>query len=132
MGASLGAVARHGYDKLTLLTSPGLASFGLWLEQLVAESTGKLGRGVVPVDGEPWGPSPSDYSPDRVFVALSLKDEGEPATRFADSLAAAGHPFLRWELDSRESLGGQFFRWEVAPAILGSLLEVEPLDEPVA
>jgi transaldolase / glucose-6-phosphate isomerase len=129
LGAVLGMAARHGYDKVTLLPSPSLAPLGSWLEQLVAESTGKEGRGVVPVDGEPPA-SPASYGPDRIFVAFSLEGEHQETERRADQLAAAGHPVLRWRLKEREQLAAEFYRWEVATAILGSLLQVDPFDEP--
>lgn len=129
LGAAIGAAARQGYDKLTLLTSPTLASLGGWLEQLVAESTGKLGRGVVPVDGEPWA-DPGAYSPDRLFVSLSLEGESKALEAFTDKLVAAGHPAIRWRLPEREALGAEFFRWEVATAIAGAITEVDPFDEP--
>ena len=129
LGAALAAAARHGFDKVTYVASPSLEPLGAWLEQLLAESTGKEGRGVVPVEGEPWG-EPRDYGPDRIFVAGSLKGEEGPVEAFADRLAAAGHPVLRWQIEEKEGLGAEFFRWEIATAVLGALLEVDPFDEP--
>ncbi|MBI5837925.1 MAG: glucose-6-phosphate isomerase [Candidatus Eisenbacteria bacterium] len=129
LGAALGMAARHGFDKLTFLPSPSLAPLGSWLEQLVAESTGKSGRGVVPVDGEPRAAA-SAYGPDRVFAAFSLEGEHRENEAFAAELAALGHPVLTWRLPEREALAAEFFRWEVATAVLGALLEVDPFDEP--
>ena len=130
LGAVLGTLARLGRDKLTLLFSPGLASLGTWIEQLVAESTGKAGRGIVPVDGEPLA-DPDAYGPDRVFVAMGLAGEPEPlapATRRA--LAARGHPVICWRLRDPLELGAEFLRWEIATATAGAVLGINPFDEP--
>ncbi|HVP38607.1 MAG TPA: hypothetical protein VMS93_05415 [Candidatus Saccharimonadales bacterium] len=129
LGAALGMAARHGFDKLTFVPSPSLAALGSWLEQLVAESTGKEGRGVVPVDGEPAAAAAA-YGQDRVFAVFSLEGEHQENERAAAELAALGHPVLQWRLPEREALGAEFFRWEVATAVLGALLEVDPFDEP--
>jgi hypothetical protein len=130
LGAIAGGCARAGADKLTLLLSPKLAPFGAWVEQLVAESTGKSGKGIVPVDGEPVG-APEAYGDDRVFVAMWIEGEHAPEhERRVQALAEAGHPVLRWELPSAYALGGEFFRWEVATAIMGAILEVDAFDEP--
>jgi glucose-6-phosphate isomerase len=129
LGAACGMAAQYGHDKLSLLTSPAVAPFGAWLEQLIAESTGKEGRGIVPVDGEPWA-DPKRYGPDRLFVAIALEGEHAEVEAQAARLAAAGHPVLHWRIPEREALGAEFFRWEMAVALMGSLLEVDPFDEP--
>jgi transaldolase/glucose-6-phosphate isomerase len=130
LGAILGEAWRAGRDKLTLVVDPPLAAVGAWLEQLVAESTGKLGKGIVPVDGEALG-APAAYGSDRVFVALGL--DGQPAadtTGKLAALAAAGHPVLRLTLTRLEDVGAEFARWEVATAAAGAILGVNPFDEP--
>ena len=130
LGAFIGRHARDGRDKLTLVLPPSLETFGLWIEQLVAESTGKEGRGVLPVTGEPLGP-PSAYGRDRAFVRLSLKGRAEPAVDAAlAALEQAGHPVMRLELNDALDLGAQFFLWEVATAAAGFLLKVNPFDQP--
>jgi len=128
LGAVMGSLARAGRDKLTLVFSPALAAFGDWLEQLIAESTGKEGRGIVPVVGEPPG-APDVYGDDRVFVHLCIEGEGgeeEPLER----LARAGQPVLRICLRDRYDLGGQIFLWETATAAAGHLLGINPFDQP--
>jgi glucose-6-phosphate isomerase len=136
LGATLGALALAGRDKLTLVVDPALPSLGAWLEQLVAESTGKLGTGIVPIDREPLG-EPAAYGADRVFVRIALDGtpaptaaDGTPADARLDDLAAAGHPVLRLVLPDPIDLAGEFYRWEVATAIAGILLDVNPFDEP--
>ncbi|MBI3621681.1 MAG: glucose-6-phosphate isomerase [Nitrospirae bacterium] len=128
LGLALGALAKAGRDKMTLLPSPALRGFGLWVEQLVAESTGKEGKGVVPVDGEAVG-SPDTYGHDRVFVTLELEGESPPAAQL-DALGRAGHPVIRIGLRDRLELAGEFFRWEMATAVAGMVLGVNPFDEP--
>src|SRR5437762_8834221 len=111
LGAILGSAARLGRDKLTVIASPGLASLGAWLEQLLAESTGKLGRGIVPLDGEPVG-APAVYGNDRVFAYLRLASDAEdPAVA---ALEAAGQPVVRITVSDVMQLGQEFFRWEMA------------------
>jgi transaldolase / glucose-6-phosphate isomerase len=130
LGAIAGGCARAGADKLTLLLSPKLAPFGAWIEQLVAESTGKSGKGIVPVDGEPVG-EPTAYGDDRLFVALWIAGEHVPEhERRVQALAEAGQPVLRWELPSPYALGGEFFRWEIATAIMSAILDIDAFDEP--
>jgi glucose-6-phosphate isomerase len=130
LGALVGGCARKGADKLTLLLSPKLAPFGGWVEQLVAESTGKSGKGIVPVDGEPAG-DPAVYGEDRFFVALWLAGEhASEHEKRVQALAEAGHPVVRWELPSPYALGGEFLRWEIATAVMGAAIEVDPFDEP--
>ncbi len=127
LGAALGRHAAKGQDKLTLWLSPALESFGLWIEQLIAESTGKEGKGVVPVLGEPLG-KPGSYGRDRLFVAVALPEQPAPAA-FGD-LENAGHPTLALKLEDMYDLAAQFFLWEVATAAAGQLLGVDPFDQP--
>jgi transaldolase/glucose-6-phosphate isomerase len=128
LGTILAEAARQGRDKLTLLTSPGIESFGDWLEQLIAESTGKQGTGILPVVGEAPA-SPQAYGDDRLFVQLQLgEDPGEQAV--LDQLRAAGHPVVGLGLRDRYDLGGQFFLWEMATAVAGHLLGINPFDQP--
>jgi len=130
LGAVLGVASREGRDKATLLLSPGIACFGLWAEQLVAESTGKEGRGVLPVVGEPFA-APDRYGPDRLFVAVRLDgDDNALLDRQVEALKAAGHPMVEVALASVDDLGGEFFRWELATAVAGSILGIQPFDQP--
>ena len=130
LGATIGGHAKQGRDKLTLLISPEIAAVGAWIEQLVAESTGKLGKGIVPVDGEPLGP-PEVYGPDRLFVVVELGDGTPPASDEALlALEAAGHPVARLRLPDRSHLGAELFRWEMATAVAGASLQLNPFDEP--
>jgi RpiB/LacA/LacB family sugar-phosphate isomerase len=130
LGGAMAAAARAGRDKLTLLAAPEIASLGSWIEQLVAESTGKLGKGILPVDGEPLGP-PAAYGPDRLFVTMRLAS-GAPAAseETITALRAAGHPVVELVLPDRYDLGAEFFRWEVATAVAGAALVENPFDEP--
>jgi glucose-6-phosphate isomerase len=133
LGVTLGALAKSGRDKLTLVIEPGVARLGAWIEQLVAESTGKHGVGIVPIDGETLA-SPDRYGTDRVFVRISSSaDPAWHSTSGAalDALAAAGHPVINLVLDSGISgLGAEFFRWEFATAVAGIVLGINPFDEP--
>jgi hypothetical protein len=129
LGTALAELARAGRDKVTFVLSPTLAPFGVWVEQLLAESTGKEGRGLVPVADEAPGP-PAVYGGDRVFVVLALEKEAEAAGAAVAPLAAAGHPVLRCQLADLSELAGEFFRWEVATAVAGALLGIDPFDEP--
>ncbi len=129
LGLVLGELARAGRDKLTFLADPDLASFGAWAEQLIAESTGKHGVGIVPVDGEPLG-AVEAYGPDRVFVRIGLAASADPSGGLLDKLAAAGHPVIRLTLDDPMDLGGEFIRWEVATAFAGAVLGIDPFDQP--
>jgi transaldolase/glucose-6-phosphate isomerase len=137
LGAAIGALASAGRDKLTFVVDPAIGALGAWLEQLVAESTGKLGSGIVPVDREPLG-APAVYGPDRVFVRIALDGSAPPAAAsdgasvdaLLDALAGAGHPVLRFDLADPIDLAAEFFRWEVATAIAGIVLDVNPFDEP--
>jgi glucose-6-phosphate isomerase len=127
LGAFIGAAVKDGRDKLTVALSPRLASLGLWIEQLVAESTGKRGTGALPVVDEPLG-RPDQYGRDRAFVAIATEVDAPDAARL-DALEAAGHPVLR--LTTRiDGLGAEFFRWEFATAVAGAALGLNPFDEP--
>ena len=132
LGVTLGALAKAGRDKLTFLADPAVAPFGAWAEQLIAESTGKHGVGIVPVDREPVG-SAAVYGPDRVFVRLLLAGSTgwrEASDGLVHELVAAGHPVLEIEVDPDLGLGGEFFRWEFATAVAGAVLGIDPFDEP--
>ena len=129
LGITLGVMARGGRDKLTFVIDPDIASFGAWAEQLVAESTGKHGVGIVPVDQEPLGAAES-YGADRVFVSLTLADAPDPSHGLLDVLAAAGHPVIRVTIDDPMDLGAEFIRWEVATAFAGAVLGIDPFDQP--
>ena len=130
LGIVLGAAAAAGRDKLTLLCGAELASFGDWVEQLIAESTGKEGRGILPVVGEPPGPA-GEYGADRLFVWLRRGADPDPANAaLAEELRAAGHPLVTLTLDDHYDLGAQFFLWELATAVAGALLGVNPFDQP--
>ena len=131
LGLALGVLARAGRDKLTLLPDPEISSFGSWAEQLIAESTGKHGTGIVPVDLEPLG-GPAAYGSDRVFVRLSIAGSAglAGADSLVDSLQAAGHPVIRIQLADTLDLAGEFVRWEVATAIAGAVLGIDPFDQP--
>ncbi len=130
LGAALGEAALAGRDKLTLVTSRRLAPLCDWLEQLVAESTGKRGRGILPVVGEPRA-EPSAYGPDRLFAGLLLEgDEGREAEELLAAAESAGHPVVRVRLREPADLGAEMFRWQVAVAAAGALLGVDPFDQP--
>jgi glucose-6-phosphate isomerase len=129
LGLAMGELARAGRDKLTFIADPALASFGAWVEQLIAESTGKHGVGIVPVDREPLGAAAA-YGPDRVFVSLALAGSPEPSGGLLDPLAAAGHPVIRLVIDDPMDIGGEFIRWEFATAIAGAVLGIDPFDQP--
>jgi hypothetical protein len=127
LAATLAGFAAKGHDKVTLVLGEKIRSFGLWLEQLLAESTGKDGKGLIPIDLEPLG-LPAAYGKDRLFVALTL--EGDPRDPALAAIEAAGHPVYRIRLRDPYDLGAEFFRWELAVACAGSLLGVNPFDEP--
>ncbi|HWA17265.1 MAG TPA: bifunctional transaldolase/phosoglucose isomerase [Gemmatimonadales bacterium] len=130
LGVLLGEQALAGRNKATLILSPAIEGFGLWLEQLIAESTGKEGKGILPVADEPLG-SPGVYGDDRVFVSLTLTGEEDPDrdARLA-ALERAGHPVVRLTLRDRYDLGAEFFRWEFATATAGAVLRINPFDQP--
>jgi transaldolase/glucose-6-phosphate isomerase len=130
LGLALGAAALAGRDKLTLVTSHGLADVGAWLEQLIAESTDKIGKGVIPLDGEPPSPA-ATYGSDRIFAYLRLSDHDQPELdAHVRALEEAGHPVARIDLATRDSLCQEFVRWEVATAVAGAVLAIHPFDQP--
>jgi glucose-6-phosphate isomerase len=133
LGLAIGTLARAGRDKLTFIADPAIDSFGSWVEQLIAESTGKHGTGIVPIDREPIGDIGS-YGADRVFVRLSLGEGPEDGTTagdlVVDQAAAAGHPVIRIAISDPIDLGAEAFRWEVATAIAGAVLGIDPFDQP--
>ncbi len=129
LGTVLGALALAGRDKVTFLAPPALAPFGAWAEQMLAESTGKEGKGLIPVDGEPAG-EPSVYGDDRLFVRLRLEGERDGLEEVVRALEAAGQPVVTTALRDRYDLGQEFFRWEMATAVAGALLGINPFDEP--
>ncbi len=141
LGVAMATLAMQGRDKLTLITSPSLARFGLWVEQLVAESLGKGGKGIVPVVGEPLL-APQLYGADRQFVYLRFPGDAEPHDRagtlraaqgsaaLADAVEARGLPLLRLEVSEPAELAGEFFRWEFATAVAAHVMGVYPFDEP--
>ncbi len=128
LGAVLGALAQKGRDKLTLLISPPLGPFGAWVEQLIAESTGKEGKGILPVVDEALAP-PKTYARDRVFVHLRLAHD-TTLDQQARSLARAGHPVVVLNIEDTYDLGAECFRWEMATAVAGSFLEINPFNQP--
>jgi transaldolase / glucose-6-phosphate isomerase len=130
LGAILGTLGNLGRNKVTIITSPGIHDLGAWLEQLIAESTGKIGKGLIPVDREALG-APEVYGNDRVFVHLRLADEPDMAQKQKlDALRTAGHPVVEIELADTYDLGQEFFRWEIATAVAGSILKINPFNQP--
>ncbi len=129
LGAAMGVLALSGRDKLTFDVGSPIPRFGMWIEQLVAESTGKEGKGILPVEGETPGP-PDVYGNDRFFVSIATADrEMEHDARLAP-LAAAGHPVARFQVEDALDLGAEMFRWEFATAVAGKLLAINPFDQP--
>jgi glucose-6-phosphate isomerase len=128
LGAALGELALRGRDKLTLLLDAPIAAFGAWVEQLVAESTGKEGRGIVPVVEESLA-APDGYGQDRVFAALGGSDAARETAGSMTALRSAGQPVLSWD-PGAHGLGGEFVRWEIATATAAAILGVNPFDEP--
>ncbi len=130
LGLALGTLALHGHDKVTLVASPAIHDLGAWLEQLIAESTGKQGKALIPVDREELGAT-EVYGRDRVFVYVRFTPEPDAAQDDAvERLAMAGHPVIRLEMQDRYDLGAEFFRWEIATAVAGSVLGINPFDQP--
>lgn len=130
LGTVLAEAARLGRNKATIVTSPGIADFGAWLEQLLAESTGKQGRGIIPVDAEPLG-LPESYGKDRLFAYVRLNNESNPAQDDAvAALERAGQPVVRIGLADRHQLSQEFFRWEIAVATAGAIIAINPFDQP--
>jgi transaldolase / glucose-6-phosphate isomerase len=130
LGAIMGTLARNGRDKVTIITSPGISDLGAWLEQLLAESTGKQGKGLIPVDRERVGP-PQMYGNDRLFAYVRL-DKGADAAQDAavDALEAAGQPVVRIAVADSYDIGQEFFRWEVATAVAGSIIGINAFNQP--
>ncbi len=130
LGTILGTLANEGRDKVTIVASPAIADLGAWLEQLIAESTGKIGKGMIPVDREPLG-NPSVYGKDRVFVYERYTPEPDSEQDNAvNALAIAGHPVVQIAVDDKYDLGQEFFRWEIAIATAGSLIGINPFNQP--
>jgi transaldolase/glucose-6-phosphate isomerase len=130
LGTILGVAATQGADKLTLIASPGIHDLGAWLEQLVAESTGKQGHGIIPVDREIAGP-PSVYGNDRVFAYLRLEDGPDPAQDAAvAALEKAGKPVITIRVATKYDLGEEFIRWEIATAVAGAVIGINPFNQP--
>jgi len=130
LGAALAVAAKAGHDKITIVASPGIADFGAWLEQLLAESTGKQGNGLIPVDAEPLGP-PAVYGKDRLFAYVRLSGEADPTQDEAIKfLEQSGYPVVRIEVVERYNLGQEFFRWEIATAVAGAMIGINPFDQP--
>lgn len=129
LGVVMGHLAKAGRDKLTILSSEQITSFGNWVEQLVAESTGKEGKGIVPVVGATIG-LPHDYDDDRVMVYLRLDGEGHDLDEHVRLITEAGHPVYTIRLHDAYDLGGEFLRWEFATAVAGQMLDINPFDEP--
>src|SRR6266446_8520956 len=134
LGAILGAAHNHGRDKVTIIASPGIYDLGAWLEQLLAESTGKNGKGLIPVDRESLGP-PENYGDDRLFVYLklnsdSLSDSNDPQDAALEAIERAGQPVVRISVSDVYNLGQEFFRWEIATAVAGSIIGINPFDQP--
>lgn len=131
LGVALGVAAtRFGRDKVTIIASPALRSLGAWLEQLLAESTGKQGHGLIPVDAEPPVPAAS-YGRDRFFAYLEAAGRADPAQQaLVQALGEAGHPVARIVVADNNHVGGEFFRWEIATAVAGAVIGINPFDQP--
>jgi transaldolase/glucose-6-phosphate isomerase len=130
LGTILGVAANHGRDKITIFTSPGISDLGAWLEQLIAESTGKVGKGIIPVDREKIG-KPAVYGNDRVFAYVRLAKENNRAMDAAvTALEKDGHPVVRIVLGTKLDLGQEFFRWEIATATAGSIIGINTFNQP--
>ena len=130
LGTILGVAANHGRDKITIITSPGIFDLGAWLEQLIAESTGKIGKGIIPVDREKLA-KPAFYGNDRVFAYLTLAGKTNKAQDAAVSaLEKAGQPVIRITLSNTYTLGQEFFRWEIATAVAGSIIGIDAFNQP--
>jgi transaldolase/glucose-6-phosphate isomerase len=130
LGAVMGAAGLKGHDKVTIVASPGIADLGAWLEQLIAESTGKIGRGLIPIDGEIPG-APAVYGKDRLFAYLRLDDAPDAGQDAAiAALEKAGHPVVRATLNGHQEIAQQFFLWEFATAVAGTLLGINAFNQP--
>ena len=130
LGAVLGLAHNHRHDKVTIVASAGISDLGAWLEQLLAESTGKNGKGLIPVDRESLGP-PETYGNDRLFIYLKLETDADALNDAAvEALSRAGQPVLRISVQDVYNLGQEFFRWEIATAVAGSIVGINPFDQP--
>ena len=130
LGLIMGSAAKLGRDKITLIASPGISDLGAWLEQLIAESTGKLGKGIIPVDRESLG-TPETYGSDRVFAYLRLEGAADAAQEGkVSALEKAGQPVVRIAVSDTYSLGQEFFRWEIATAVAGSIIGINAFNQP--
>jgi hypothetical protein len=130
LGAMIGELARQGRDKLTFITTPKLGTLGMWLEQLLAESTGKEGKGILPVAGESLG-DPSAYGSDRVFAYIALGGKQSDSVETAmNAIASAGHPVITIRLRDELDLGQEFLRWEIATATAGAVIGINAFDQP--
>lgn len=130
LGTVLGVAANHGRDKITIIASPGVSDLGAWLEQLIAESTGKVGKGIIPVDREKLA-KPTTYGDDRVFAYLRLAAKPNKAQDAAvTAIEKAGHPVVRITLPNVYALGQEFFRWEIATAVAGSIIGINAFNQP--
>src|SRR6266404_4804410 len=130
LGLIIGTAAKLGRDKITLITSPGISDLGAWLEQLIAESTGKLGKGIIPVDREQLG-APDVYGNDRIFAYVRLESAPDAAQDAkVAALEKAGHPVVRIAVSDIYNLGQEFFRWEIATAVAGSILGINAFNQP--
>jgi transaldolase/glucose-6-phosphate isomerase len=130
LGIIMGTAAKLGRDKITLVTSPGISDLGAWLEQLIAESTGKQGKGIIPVDRETLG-APDVYGNDRIFAYLQLESASDAAQDASvAALEKAGQPVVRIAVSDTYSLGQEFFRWEIATAVAGSIIGINAFNQP--
>jgi len=130
LGACIGTLALRGRDKLTLVTSPSISSFGLWVEQLIAESTGKDRKGIIPIVGEPLV-APVHYGDDRLFICVRLDDDDNSTIDTAlERIKSSGQPVVTIELRDHYDLGAEFFCWEFATAVAGAILGINPFDQP--
>ncbi|MBI5236289.1 MAG: glucose-6-phosphate isomerase [Deltaproteobacteria bacterium] len=127
LGATLAALAKVGRDKITFILGEGLQGFGLWIEQLIAESSGKDGKGLVPIGSEPIG-APKDYGPDRVFVSITVGNDDH--ARLLDALEKKGHPVIRIALSGIHDIGAEFLKWEIAAVAACALMDINPFDQP--
>jgi transaldolase / glucose-6-phosphate isomerase len=130
LGITLGVAAKAGRDKLTIVTSPAISDLGAWLEQLIAESTGKQGKGIIPVDREQLA-APETYGKDRIFAYLRFASSPDPAQDAkVAALENARHPVIRISVNDTYDLGQEFFRWEIATAVVGSIIGINPFNQP--
>ncbi|MEO8761725.1 MAG: hypothetical protein ABI448_12585, partial [Bacteroidia bacterium] len=130
LGVTLGVCQQHKKDKVTFVLSPSISSFGYWVEQLLAESTGKEGQGLIPVNGEKLG-TPDVYQNDRVFIHMHLSsDDNISDTHKLQVLQQAGHPVISIEVKDKLALGAEYYRWEIVAAIAGLIMNINPFDQP--